>query len=123
EGNGKIKDFPGSYSQYIEWRTLKKEMEAEERAAAATKQVATPKQPRKTTDRPQKLTFKEKKELENLETEMEQLNTEKRTLEEALNSGTLDNKTLTENSIRISEIIELLEEKELRWLELSEKEQ
>lgn len=123
EGNGKIKDFPGSYSQYIEWRTLKKEMEAEERAAAATKQVATPKQPRKTTDRPQKLTFKEKKELENLETEMEQLNTEKRTLEEALNSGTLDNKTLTENSIRVSEIMELLEEKELRWLELSEKEQ
>ena len=67
-----------------------------------------------------KLTFKERQEMQQLESDMEKLNTEKTELETALNSGTLDTDELVRSSQRIAEIIDLLDEKEMRWLELSE---
>ncbi len=115
EGQGVIKDFPGNYSIY---QDFKKE---EEKTKA--KKEKSQKEPQKATtvkDKPRKLSFKEKKEMEQLEKEMEELNEEKSAIEEALNSGTLDADTLTDKSKRISEVIDLLDEKEMRWLELSE---
>ena len=67
-----------------------------------------------------KLTFKERLEMQQLESDMEKLNTEKTELKTALNSGTLDTDELVRSSQRIAEIIDLLDEKEMRWLELSE---
>ncbi len=124
EGEGRIKDFPGTYSQYIEWRRLKREIEAEERDAArtaATKSGQSDKASRRSTERAPKLTYKEQKELEELEVEIERLSGEKSSLEEEMSSGLLDSKTLTEHSMRVSELMTLLDEKEMRWLELSEK--
>ncbi len=122
EGNGKIKDFPGTYSQYIEWSRLKKEIATEESSAPSQSSEDKSKTSRRAQKRPQKLSFKEKRELEELEARMEEMNAEKKHLEELLNSGSLNSKALTDNSIRISELIGQIDEAEMRWLELSEKE-
>jgi len=113
-GDGSIKDFPGSYTI---WRN--KELEEEEKRKKETKPEvkATPK-PVKEKER--KLTFNEKKELEQLEKDIAALETEKAQLSDELNSGTLNNAQLQEKSSRFGQITELLEEKEMRWLELSE---
>ena len=113
-GDGGIKDFPGSYTI---WRN--KELEEEEKRKKEIKPEikATPK-PVKEKER--KLTFNEKKELEQLEKDIAALETEKAQLSDELNSGTLNNAQLQEKSSRFGEITELLEEKEMRWLELSE---
>ena len=113
-GDGSIKDFPGSYTI---WRN--KELEEEEKRKKEIKPEikATPK-PVKEKER--KLTFNEKKELEQLEKDIAALETEKAQLSDELNSGTLNNAQLQEKSSRFGEITELLEEKEMRWLELSE---
>ena len=113
-GDGGIKDFPGSYTI---WRN--KELEEEEKRKKEIKPEvkATPK-PVKEKER--KLTFNEKKELEQLEKDIASLETEKAQLSDELNSGTLNNAQLQEKSSRFGEITELLEEKEMRWLELSE---
>ena len=73
-----------------------------------------------TKEKEKKLSFKEKRELEQLETEIEQLETEKAAIGEELNSGALNQSQLLEKSNRFGEITALLEEKEMRWLELSE---
>lgn len=113
-GDGSIKDFPGSYTI---WRN--KELEEEEKRKKEIKPEikATPK-PVKEKER--KLTFNEKKELEQLEKDIAALETEKAQLSDELNSGTLNNAQLQEKSSRFGQITELLEEKEMRWLELSE---
>lgn len=113
-GDGNIKDFPGSYTI---WRN--KELEEEEKRKKDNKPEvkATPK-PVKEKER--KLTFNEKKELEQLEKDIAALETEKAQLSDELNSGTLSNAQLQEKSSRFGQITELLEEKEMRWLELSE---
>jgi len=113
-GDGGIKDFPGSYTI---WRN--KELEEEEKRKKEIKPEvkATPK-PVKEKER--KLTFNEKKELEQLEKDIAALETEKAQLSDELNSGTLNNAQLQEKSSRFGQITELLEEKEMRWLELSE---
>ena len=113
-GDGYIKDFPGSYTI---WRN--KELEEEEKRKKEIKPEvkATPK-PVKEKER--KLTFNEKKELEQLEKDIEALETEKTQIGEELNSGALSNSELHEKSNRFGQISELLEEKEMRWLELSE---
>ncbi len=113
-GDGSIKDFPGSYTI---WRN--KELEEEEKRKKEIKPEikATPK-PVKEKER--KLTFNEKKELEQLEKDIAALETEKAQLSDELNSGTLNNTQLQEKSSRFGQITELLEEKEMRWLELSE---
>ena len=113
-GDGAIKDFPGSYTI---WRN--KQLEEEEKEKKEKKpEIKVSSKPAKEKER--KLTFNEKKELEQLEKDIESLETEKATISEELNSGTLDNNQLHEKSNRFGEITDLLEEKEMRWLELSE---
>lgn len=115
EGNGVIKDFPGNYSDYREWKNLQKEEKA-------VKKEERPKERENKRDYSAKMSFKEKKEFEALTVDIEKLEEEKRSIEEALSAGTLGVEELTQKSQRISEIIAELEEKEMRWLELSEKE-
>ena len=76
--------------------------------------------PNNSVEKKRKLSFKERQEMQQLETDMEQLNTEKTIIETALNSGSLSPEELVAQSNRIAEIIAILDEKEMRWLELSE---
>lgn len=120
EGDGRITDFPSSYSDWIEWKTLK---EAEEKALSQTDDRSASSRPRNSerADAGRKLTFKEKREMEQIEAELESLETEKSQLEDELNSGSLDYAALQSKSARIGEIIPRIDEITLRWLELSEK--
>ena len=118
-GDGVIKDFVGSYSEY---REFIKEYESEQRATerAAEKAAKETFNAKPQTQTKKKLTYKEQKELEQLEKDLESLAAEKAELEEALSSGTMPFDKLQEASHRIGEIIELTDEKEMRWLELSD---
>ncbi|MBR5274919.1 MAG: ABC-F family ATP-binding cassette domain-containing protein [Bacteroidales bacterium] len=125
-GNGLVKDFVGSYSEYREYikefeaeqRSIARaeEKAAKEKAAKEAAKTAVPEAPAKK----KKLTYKEQKEFEQLERDLEALAAEKADLEEKLNSGVLPYEELQKASERIGEIMELTDEKELRWLELSE---
>ena len=125
-GNGLVKDFVGSYSEYREYikefeaeqrsQARAEEKAAKEKAAKEAAKTAAPEAPAKK----KKLTYKEQKELEQLEKDLEALASEKAGLEEKLNSGSLPYEELQKASERIGEIMELTDEKELRWLELSE---
>lgn len=117
EGNGEIKDFPGNYSDYRSWATERAKMQSNESPKGAT--TSTNEKPR--TDRPAKLTYKEKKELEQLTADLELLNAEKDSLDALFNSGS-EIPDIIEKSARYNELKELIDEKEFRWLELSEKE-
>ncbi|MBR5898456.1 MAG: ABC-F family ATP-binding cassette domain-containing protein [Muribaculaceae bacterium] len=116
EGNGNIKDFPGNYSDYRNWA-----IERAKQAATETPKESAKVQERPRTERQPKLTFKEKKELEALTIEIEQLTAEKQSLDALFNSGE-EIPDIIEKSNRYNEIKDILDEKELRWLELSEKE-
>lgn len=113
-GDGNIKDFPGSYTI---WRNKQLDEEEKRKKEIKPEVKATP---RPAKEKERKLTFNEKKELEQLEKDIESLETEKTQLNDELNSGQLNNAQLVEKSNRFGQITELLEEKELRWLELSE---
>ena len=117
-GEGDIKDFPGNYSDWRHWRIEEKAAAAKEAAEKAAKS-APPKQSYRTETK-RKLTFKERKEYEGLEEEIMMLEEEKASIEEAMSSGTLDNDTLLKHSMRIQEVIELIDTKTDRWVELSE---
>ena len=117
-GEGEIKDFPGNYSDWRCWREEEKANAAKEAAEKAAKNAA-PKQSYRTETK-RKLTFKERKEYESLEMEIMALEEEKADIEQAMSSGTLDNDTLVKKSMRIQEVIALIDEKSMRWLELSE---
>lgn len=113
EGNGVIKDFPGNYSDYRDY--IKERKKAESSPEKPTKPVTQETKPKK-----DKLTFKEKKELETLMEEIDVLTMEKDNLDKIFASGeTIDD--VTEKARRYEEIKEILDEKEMRWLELSEK--
>lgn len=117
EGNGKIKDFVGSYSGY---RQYLKDREEEKRAAAKdSRKTAAPAVVRK-SERKAKLSYKEKQEKEQLERDLKALGEEKSAIEARLCSGTLSAADLNADSIRIGEVEKLIDEKELRWLELDE---
>ena len=126
-GDGVVKDFVGTYSEYREYI---KEYEAEQRSQARAEEKAAKEKAAKAaaaiapaTEQPakkRKLTYKEQKELEQLEKDLESLAIEKAELEEKLNSGTLPYEELQKASERIGEIIELTDEKEFRLLELYE---
>lgn len=115
EGNGVIKDFPGGYSDYRAWIA-----EQSEKQAPAAKSADTKTKPRRERNEA-RMTFKERREFEQLTAEIEQLNNEKSTLEALFNGGEVVN-DIIEKSARYEEVKALLDEKELRWLELSEKE-
>lgn len=114
EGNGNIKDFPGNYSEYRQWADERRKLEAGNREEKKNDNKSKPRQ-----DKPRKLTFKERKELEQLTADIDSLTAEKKSLDELFASGeTLDN--VAELSRRYDELTAELDEKELRWLELSE---
>ena len=118
-GDGVVKDFIGGYSEY---RSYLKDYEAEQkRMAAARKAAEKPAAPAaKAAPAKRKLTWKEQRELEQLEADMEALNAEKEQLETSLSGGVLSLEEVTRASSRFAEIKDLLDEKEMRWLELSE---
>jgi ATP-binding cassette subfamily F protein uup len=118
EGDGVIKDFPGNYSEYREW----KEREETSDKLQVTKSKETAFQvPPPSGEVRRGLSFKEKHEFEKLEQEMPALQKEKISLEEKMNLGTMNFDELQKAAERINEIIKLLDEKEMRWLELSER--
>ncbi len=112
EGDGAIRDFPGNYSQYRLQQT-KDETSIKKPEEKQTEQPAKEKNRRQ-------LTFKEKREFELLEKEISDLSKEKETITEKLNSGSTPFDELQQLSVRIGEVTRLIDEKELRWLELSE---
>ena len=116
-GNGEIKDFPGNYTQFREWESLKPKAEAADKPNATSEK----KEKREFVgEQRRKKTYKEKCEFERLEKEIAELEKEQKQIEEELCSGTLSIEQLTEKSKRLPIIKESLEEKEMRWLELSE---
>jgi len=120
EGNGEIRDFPGNYSQYRMWKQLEENSEGGRQKAESKmqrKEIGTTVD----TNEKQKLSFKEKMEFEKLEKDIAALENEKKLLEVKLNNGSTDFEKLQQTSEKISEIIVLLDKKELRWLELSER--
>ncbi len=114
KGEGEIKDFPGNYTQYREYQKLKSKDDEVVAAKAKTKKADYHHDTRR------KLSYKEKMELEQLSKDIEKLEEEQKTIEQQLCTGTLDINQLTTLSKRLPEVKELLDEKEMRWLELSE---
>ena len=113
EGDAQIRDFPGNYTDYREWS--EKQRNFDKKTEKAEKPERKPEKPDV-----HKMTFKEKREFETLEQEIETLEQEKSAIETALSGGILSNDEIVRKSVRISEIIEVLDEKTMRWLELSE---
>ena len=115
KGGGEVQDFPGNYTQYREWRSLKSK---EENGNAKKRETTKPSRPRPEQQR--RMTYKEKQEFMQLEKDIDALEKEKKLIEEQLCSGNLPIDELTEKSKRLPVINEELDNKEMRWLELSE---
>ena len=119
-GNADIREFPGNYSQY----RIKRELppQAPPKEGMSKREKLPPQAPPKEGILKQgKLSYKEQREFEALDNEIPALEDEKKTIEEALNSGTLSLDELNEKSHRIGKLIEMIDEKTMRWLELSER--
>ncbi len=115
EGAGTVKDFPGNYSDYRRW--LRDNQTKNEDTAPKTEKKEN--NSRRQENRPRRMSFKEKKEFETLSDEIDRLSDEKKSLDEIFNSGqTIEN--VAELSARYDELTRMLDEKEMRWLELSE---
>lgn len=113
-GNGDIRNFPGNYTQYRDWKDVNEQKE---------KEIEKPQEDKTTRVRlndKRKMSFKEKREFEQLEKEIAELEEEKSKIEEALCSGALSVDELTEKSKRLPIVTDLIDEKTMRWLELSE---
>ena len=120
-GNADIKDFPGNYTQYRDWKDVQDQLEKEAEAALQARQNPAPEKPsRPVNEQKKKLTFKERKEFEALEEEIPALEAEKAELETAMSSGTLSTDELMAKSQRITQVMEEIDKKTMRWLELSE---
>ena len=123
KGDGEIKDFPGNYTQYRDWQALQPK---DSKDVGNSKESGHPKEPGRPKESGdsrlarRKMTYKEKTEFERLEKDIAALEEEQRQLEEALCSGTLSIDELTEKSKRLPLLKDELDEKSLRWLELSE---
>lgn len=127
-GNAQIQDFPGNYTQYREWKVAEEKKTAkEEKTAGGGPKTSTsvPETPphRKRPEEKKKLSFKEKQEFESLEQEIEQMEAEKERITNELSSGNLSTEKLMAKSNRLSELIDLIDEKTMRWLELSDRDQ
>lgn len=113
-GGGEIQDFPGNYSQYREYMSMKPKAEVET------------KKPKEKTDyhndTRRRMSYKERREFEQIEKDLETLNAEKEAIEQALSSGNISVEQITEMSKRLPVINDTIDEKEMRWLELSEME-
>lgn len=117
ESEGRIKDFVGQYSEYREFIKEREEAERSQQRAITPQKTQ---QQRSHDMSKRKLSFKEQRELESIERELSELGEERKTLEAELNAGNADYSRLTDISKRIEEIIALIDEKEMRWLELNE---
>ena len=116
KGQGEIKDFPGNYTQYREWQAL----QPKESASAAQKPAKVTTDTRSERETKRKMSFKEKREFEQLEKDIATLEDEKKQIEDALSSGTLSVDEITQMSKRLPLLNDELDEKSMRWLELSE---
>ena len=126
-GNAEIKDFPGNYTQYRESETAPQPPKGgveDEKASKNAKKSAVANSlssgDNRAEGKPRKMSFKEKQEFEALEKEIPQLEAEKADIELQLSSGSLDNETIIKVSERYAELTDLIDEKTMRWLELSE---
>lgn len=121
-GDGEVKDFIGKYSEYREFMKKREAQKKAEQKAAKEKEQKKqePAEPKPQKDKPRKLSFKERKEMETLEKELEDLAKEKETLSEKISSGSLAYSDLQAASSRYAEVSDLIDIKEMRWLELSE---
>jgi ATP-binding cassette subfamily F protein uup len=121
QGEGKIKDFPGNYTQYRQWLSL------QPADTTPRQKPAKDESPAKTSTSPQaqparrRLSYKEKREFELLEKDIAALEDEKKHIEEALSSGEISVEQITKLSKRLPELNDELDEKSMRWLELDEK--
>ena len=123
KGQGDIKDFPGNYTQYRDFyanEERRREVSAAKAVNRGSSPAAESSQDAMAVSAKRKLSFKEKRELEQLEKDIESLETEKKLIETALCSGTLSIDELTEKSKRLPQLNDELDEKTMRWLELSE---
>jgi len=126
KGNAELKDFPGNYTDFREWNELIEEQEREEKKAAKAElqnakveaEAAKPEPVAK--EKTKKLSFKEKQEFEALEKEIPALEAEKADIENQLASGTLSSDEIIKASQRFGELGDIIDEKTMRWLELSE---
>lgn len=122
KGDAQLKDFPGNYTDFREWSELMEEQEREERALAESKTKNNTQQP--TENKPKtdkkKLSYKEQKELESLDAEIPELEQQKAEIELQLASGTLSSDEIVSLSEKFGQLNDLIDEKTMRWLELSE---
>jgi ATP-binding cassette subfamily F protein uup len=120
EGNGVIRDYPGNYTQYRE-AIANGSLTDDRQIMKQEPKLAEPVKAASSNSNGQKFSFKEKRELELLEKEMPELQKEKAALEIKMNEGNPGFDELQKAAERIGKIVQLLDEKEMRWLELSEK--
>ena len=118
KGNGIVKDFPGNYTQYREWEKL--EPAAPKPQTAPRNNQTTPSNQTTQRERKRRMSFREKQEFEALGKEIDALEQEKKDIEAALSSGTLSTQDIIDRSKRLPVVNDLLDEKSMRWLELSE---
>ena len=118
KGNGVVNDFPGNYTQYRQWCALQPKELAVKKSSDDENKDKEKKSYR--NDQRRKMTYKEKMEFEQLSKDIEKLEAEQKQIEDALCSGTLTVEQITELSCRLPEVKDALDEKGMRWLELSE---
>lgn len=121
EGAGKVRDFPGNYTQYRAFKAAEERRAAELAQAEAQKSAAAAPVSRSSSPRPARLSYAERKELEQIEQQLRSLDEERASLEAKLATGTLEHQALMKASERIGAIIELQDELTLRQLELEER--
>jgi len=114
EGNAKIKDYPGNYSQ---WKEYSEAQEVKKKAIQKAKEPFVEKPPR---EKKPGLSFKEKKELEQLEKDLESLENEKAEIESSFNDNSLPHEKIMTNSERLGDVIKEIDKKSERWIELSD---
>ena len=121
KGNGVVSDFPGNYTQYRQWLQLQPKSSSSPTDSAAKEAALAAKRERRNKESSQRLSYKERIEMKQLEEDIERLEQEQRQIEQLLCSGTLSVAELTEKSKRLPILKDELDEKSMRWLELSEK--
>lgn len=117
-GDAQIQNFPGNYTQYREWKTAEDKKQLEE--IKSVKAESEPQERKQKDEVKTKLTFKEKREFDALEQEIKDLEAEKESISEEISSGILSTEELMSKSNRLTELLNLIDEKTMRWLELSE---
>jgi ATP-binding cassette subfamily F protein uup len=121
KGNGVVKDFPGNYTQYREWSAMEASKDSKNNVGSPDQnRKAVSDQGNRPRDSKRKLSYKEKREMEQLEKDIAELEAEKKKIEEALCGGTISVDEITAMSKRLPVLSEELDEKSMRWLELSE---